>query len=98
MLNLEYAGYARQYMTIPIYAVALICILAFCFASDIMHERAHFITAAATLAGLSFIITVSVDNEHVKYGFLCLGVGGIYAACPLTLLVSLSPFLSFSLS
>jgi len=56
-------------MTIPIYVIALICVLVFCFASDIMHmhERGHFITAAATLAGLSFIINVSVNNEPVKY-------------------------------
>ena len=32
------------------------------------------------------ILAVSVDNNKVKYAFLCFAVGSVYAACPLTLL------------
>lgn len=84
--QMGYSGYMLQYMTIPVYAVALVCILFFSFLSDIYRDRANFISAASMLACISFIITVAVDNEKVKYAFLCFGVGGVYAACPLTLL------------
>ncbi|KAK7446295.1 hypothetical protein VKT23_014501 [Stygiomarasmius scandens] len=84
--QLGYSGYSKQYMTIPIYGVAFVCIVGFCFASDFMKERANFITAASLLATISFIICVAVDHGKAKYAFLCFGVGGVYAACPLTLL------------
>ncbi|KAI5119148.1 hypothetical protein M0805_005227 [Coniferiporia weirii] len=84
--QLGYTGYTKQYMTIPIYAVAFISILFFCFVSDIRKERGHYITIAAGIAAVSFIITVAVDDKKAKYAFLCFAVGGVYAACPLTLL------------
>lgn len=88
--QLGYKGYTAQFMTIPIYGVAFVCILSFCFVSDWRKERGNYITIAALVAGVSFIITVASTNKKVKYAFLCFGVGGIYAACPLTLLVSAS--------
>ncbi|KAJ6590694.1 major facilitator superfamily domain-containing protein [Mycena vulgaris] len=84
--QLGYKGTEKQFMTIPIYAVALVGILAFCFMSDIRKERGNYITAAACLSGISFIIVVAVDDKKVKYAFLCFAVAGIYAACPLTLM------------
>ncbi|KAJ7487834.1 major facilitator superfamily domain-containing protein [Mycena latifolia] len=84
--QLGYKGTEKQFMTIPIYAVALVGILAFCFVSDIRRERGNYITSAAVLSGISFIIVVAVDDKKVKYAFLCFAVAGIYAACPLTLL------------
>ncbi|KIM44203.1 hypothetical protein M413DRAFT_443232 [Hebeloma cylindrosporum] len=84
--QLGYRGYTAQFMTIPIYGVALVGILTFCFISDWRKERANYITASAALAGIGFIVTVAATNKKVKYAFLCFGVGGIYAACPLTLL------------
>ena len=84
--NLGYTGYTRQYLTIPIYAVAFVGILTFCFISDWRRERGHWVTITASIAAVSFIITVSVNNLKVKYAFLCFAVGGVYAACPLTLL------------
>lgn len=87
-----------------VYAVAAVFILAFCFGSDFARERGHFLTGTATIACVSFIIVVSVNDLHVKCkvsttqslnsvltliqpdGFLCLAVGGVYAACPLTLM------------
>lgn len=79
-----------HYQTIPIYGVALVGILTFCFLSDIHKERAHYITLTAAISCVSFIIIVAVNNQKVKYTFLCLAVAGVYAACPLTLLVRLS--------
>ncbi|EIM86072.1 MFS general substrate transporter [Stereum hirsutum FP-91666 SS1] len=84
--QLGYTGYTKQYMTIPIYGVALVGILTFCFLSDIHKERAHYITLTAAISCVSFIIIVAVNNQKVKYTFLCLAVAGVYAACPLTLL------------
>ncbi|KAL5513452.1 hypothetical protein ACEPAH_3851 [Sanghuangporus vaninii] len=84
--QLGYSGYMLQYMTIPIYAVALVGIVAFSFISDWRQERGHYITIAASVAFVSFIITVAVNNDKVKYAFLCFAVGAVYAVCPLTLL------------
>lgn len=84
--QLGYSGYVKQYMTIPVYAVAFLGILGFCFLSDWHKERGHYVTLTAAGGCLSFIITVAVDNRKVKYAFLCFAVGFVYASCPLTLL------------
>ncbi|PBK59974.1 MFS general substrate transporter [Armillaria solidipes] len=84
--QLGYTGYTKQYMTIPIYMVALVDIVFFCFLSDIRKERGNYVTITSLIAGVSFIITVAVDDQKVKYAFLCFAVAGIHAACPLTLL------------
>ncbi|ESK88485.1 mfs transporter [Moniliophthora roreri MCA 2997] len=84
--QLGYTGYRKQYMTIPIYTIALMFILVFCFTSDIRRERGNYVTLAALVASVSFIVTAAVNDDHIKYAFLCLAVGGVYAACPLTLL------------
>ncbi|KAF9269899.1 MFS general substrate transporter [Marasmius fiardii PR-910] len=84
--QLGYEGYDKQYMTIPIYMVALVFILFFCFLSDLRKERGNYVSITSLIAGVGFIITVAVNDNHVKYTFLCFAVGGVYAACPLTLL------------
>ncbi|KAG5652487.1 hypothetical protein H0H81_004843 [Sphagnurus paluster] len=81
-----YRGFHAQYMTIPVYAVAFVAILTFCFVSDWRKERGNYITLAACISGVSFVATVAASNLKVKYAFLCFAVGGVYAACPLTLL------------
>lgn len=53
-------------LAIPIYAVAAVFILAFCFGSDFAKERGHFLCGAAAFGCLSFIITVAVDDQKVK--------------------------------
>ncbi|KAK0187187.1 major facilitator superfamily domain-containing protein [Armillaria mellea] len=84
--QLGYTCYTKQYMTIPIYMVALVGIIFFCFLSDIRKERGNYVSITSLIAGISFIITVAVDNHKVKYAFLCFAVAGVYATCPLTLL------------
>ncbi|VDB86682.1 unnamed protein product [Peniophora sp. CBMAI 1063] len=84
--QLGYTDWMKQYMTIPVYAVAFVFILFFCHLSDRREDRATWITCTAGIATVSFIITVAVNNNKVKYAFLCFAVGGVYAACPLTLL------------
>ena len=85
--ELGYAGFTAQYMTIPIYMVALIGIVVFGFVSDWRKERGNYITIASTIACVSFIVVVASNNNRVKYTFLCFAVGAVYAACPLTILV-----------
>ena len=84
--HLGYSGYTLQYMTIPIYSVAFVGIIVFCFLSDWKKERALFISITGAIATVSFIITASASSLKVKYAFLCFAVGGVYAASPLTLL------------
>ena len=84
--QLGYSGFTLQYMTIPIYGVAFVGIVMFCFLSDWKKERALFLSITSGIAAVSFIITASIGNLKAKYAFLCFAVGGVYAACPLTLL------------
>jgi predicted MFS family arabinose efflux permease len=86
--QLGYKGFMAQYMTIPIYVVALVGIVMFCFLSDWRKDRGNYITLTSAIACVSFIIVVASNNNRVKYAFLCFAVGAVYAACPLTLLVS----------
>ena len=84
--HLGYRGHTLQFMTIPIYSVAFIGIVVFSVLSDWKKERALFVSLAAAIATLSFIITASASLPKVKYAFMCFAVGGVYAASPLTLL------------
>ncbi|KAF8237297.1 MFS general substrate transporter [Tricholoma matsutake] len=84
--ELGYKGFMAQYMTIPIYAVAFVGIIVFCFLSDWQKERGNYITLTSAIACVSFIVAVASNNNRVKYAFLCFAVGAVYAACPLTLL------------
>lgn len=78
-------GVTSQYMTIPIYIVAVVFILVIPFSSDLCKERGFHLAAAMGISALSFIVLIACQNYHVQYVFLCFGVGGIYASAPLAL-------------
>jgi MFS family permease len=81
--KLGYTGFHVQYMTAPIYAVALVAILFFCFSSDHFKERSFHLAGACSLAIVSFACLLGVLNNTGRYVLLCFGVAGVYAACPL---------------
>jgi MFS family permease len=85
--QLGYTGFTAQYMTIPIYMVAVVGIVVFGFISDWRKERGNYITILSAIGCVSFIVVVASNNNRVKYAFLCFAVGAVYAACPLTILV-----------
>lgn len=83
--SLGWTGYVGQYHTIPLYACAFVFILAFCFGADHFKKKPLFITVAASLATLFFIVVVAVPVNMVKYVFMILAFGCVYALPPLTL-------------
>ena len=61
-------------MTVPIYAVAMVIVLAACFSSDIRQERPKHIMAVAGLSVVSLAIVAGVKSDpHVRYAFLAFG-------------------------
>ncbi len=74
-----------QYMTIPIYMVAVIFILVIPFSSDLRKERGFHLAGAMAISAVSFIVLIACQHRKVQYAFLCFGVGGIYASAPLVL-------------
>ncbi|KAL1980915.1 hypothetical protein VTN96DRAFT_3335 [Rasamsonia emersonii] len=85
MAALGYKGMDVQYMTIPIYMVALVIVLVCCFSSDMQNERPKHIMAMATMSTVSLIIVAAVKNSKVRYAFLAFGAAGIWCCSPLTL-------------
>lgn len=78
-----YSGFHVQYMTAPIYAVALVAIVGFCFSSDYFKDRAFHCAAASSIAVVAFACMLGVLDHIGRYVLLCFGVAGVYAACPL---------------
>ncbi|KIM99148.1 hypothetical protein OIDMADRAFT_181575 [Oidiodendron maius Zn] len=85
MAALGYKGNMVQYMTIPIYCVALVIVLICCFSSDLQNERPKHIMVMASISTISLIIVAAVDNPKVRYAFLSFGAAGIWCCSPMTL-------------
>ncbi|KAK8850548.1 hypothetical protein IAR55_004466 [Kwoniella newhampshirensis] len=82
---LGWKGYVGQYHTIPLYASAFVCILGFCWGADYFKRKPLFITIAASLGTVFFIIVTATTNHMVQYVFLIFAFGCVYALPPLTL-------------
>jgi len=86
MEALGYEGTKSQFMTVPIYCVALVIVLCCCFSSDINQERPKHIMAMASLSVVSLIIVTTVTSSpKTRYAFLAFGASGIWACSPMTL-------------
>lgn len=85
MTSLGYKGRDAQFMTVPIYAVALVISVNGGFVADRTKQKAFVVMAACALATVSFIIVAAVDTSKVRYAFLCFGGAGIWTAVPVFL-------------
>lgn len=81
--SLGYTGFNVQYYTAPIYCVALVSIVGFCFSSDHFRERPFHLAGASAIAVACFAALLGVTDHTGRYVLLCFAVGGVYAACPL---------------
>ncbi|EJD54999.1 MFS general substrate transporter [Auricularia subglabra TFB-10046 SS5] len=82
---LGYSGHTAQFMTVPIYAVALTFSVAISISADRRRERAWHIAIPAFVATVCFIVEAAVLNHAARYTLLCFGAAGIYTAVPLIL-------------
>lgn len=86
MNSLGYTGHMAQYMTVPIYTVALVVGVAMGVNADRTGQKAWHVLAAAIWGSLSFIVCVTAKNHSaVRYAFICFAGAGIWSAIPIFL-------------
>jgi MFS family permease len=92
MTSLGYKGRDAQFMTVPIYCVALVVSVGMGWSADRTHQKAWHIVAATALSAVSFIICATVKKAVVRYAFICFGGAGIWTAVPLFLSYMVTQF------
>lgn len=69
--NLGYDSVTAQYMTIPIYLVAVVFSIAGSFSSDLFQERKYHICVFATMGCIASIVAAIILDPTVRYVMLC---------------------------
>ncbi|KAK2020662.1 major facilitator superfamily transporter [Colletotrichum zoysiae] len=95
-LTLGYGTVAAQYMTVPIYAVAAVCLNIVAWSSDRHVERRWHVAAPLALGFACSVVCAAVQAAVVRYVMICFVAAGIWSALPLVLswasgVVSLPP-------
>lgn len=84
-VTLGYKGTTAQYMTVPVYIVAAVCLNIAAYSADRLQERRWHVTVALTVGFIASIVCVTVTSPVVRYAMLCFVVVGIWTALPLIL-------------
>lgn len=84
-LTLGYDTVKAQYMTVPIYAVASVCLNIIAWSSDRHVERRWHITGALAIGFVASVVCAAVQNAVVRYVMICFVAVGIWSALPLIL-------------
>jgi len=74
-----------QYMTVPIYAVAAVCLNVLAWSSDRTGDRRWHITSALALGFVCSVVCAAVQTSVVRYVMICFVAVGIWSALPLIL-------------
>ncbi|KAI9634398.1 major facilitator superfamily transporter [Dioszegia hungarica] len=82
---LGYTGSQVQFMTVPIYFVALAIAMAAGFNADRTGQKAYHVMGACAAGCVSFIVCSTVSDFKVRYVFICFGGAGIWTAVPIYL-------------
>lgn len=83
--SLGYDDNTAQYMTIPIYMVAVVFSIGGAVSSDHFGDRKYHICAFSALGCIASVIAANVLNTTVRYVMLCLMAAGIWTALPMVL-------------
>ncbi|ELR08205.1 hypothetical protein VC83_08031 [Pseudogymnoascus destructans] len=83
--SLGYDTVKAQYMTVPVYAVATLCLNICAYSADRHEERTWHITSALSLGFISAMVCAIVETPVVRYVMLCFVASGIWSALPLIL-------------
>jgi MFS family permease len=81
-ITLGYETVTAQYMTIPIYLVATICLNIAAFSGDRLHERRWHVTGAMAFGCITALVCVFNNNPVVRYVMLCFVYSGTWMAIP----------------
>ncbi|KAM3515646.1 hypothetical protein MY11210_000824 [Beauveria gryllotalpidicola] len=84
-LTLGYDAVEAQYMTVPIYAVAAVCLNIIAWSSDRHIERRWHIAGALAIGFVGSVVCAAVHNAVVRYVMICFIAVGIWSAVPLIL-------------
>jgi hypothetical protein len=84
-VTLGYDTVEAQYMTIPIYAVASVCLNILAWSSDRHSERRWHITGALAVGFTCSVVCAVVQTAIVRYVMICFTAAGIWSALPLIL-------------
>ncbi|EFY99366.2 phthalate transporter [Metarhizium robertsii ARSEF 23] len=74
-----------QYMTVPIYVVAAVCLNILAWSSDRTGDRRWHITGALGLGFACSVVCAAVQTSIVRYVMVCFVAAGIWSALPLIL-------------
>jgi len=83
--SLGYATVTAQYMTVPVYAVATICLNIVAFSADRVGDRRWHITGSLTVGFVCALVCAIVQTPVVRYTMLCFVAAGIWSALPLVM-------------
>ncbi|BEJ12040.1 hypothetical protein CspHIS471_0205000 [Cutaneotrichosporon sp. HIS471] len=83
--TMGYEGRKLQFMTVPIYVVAMVVGCSAGVFADRTGMKAYTIVGGATLSVISFIICATVHIPQVRYAFICFGAAGIWTNIPIFL-------------
>ncbi|TXT11848.1 uncharacterized protein COLE_02258 [Cutaneotrichosporon oleaginosum] len=83
--TMGYSGRTLQFMTVPIYVVAMVVGCSAGVFADRTGMKAYTIVGGATLSVISFIICATVHVPQVRYAFICFGAAGIWTNIPIFL-------------
>jgi len=84
-LTLGYDKVTAQYMTVPIYAVASVCLNILAWSSDRAGERRWHIAGALAVGFACSVVCAAVQTPVVRYVMICFVASGIWSALPLIL-------------
>lgn len=83
--SLGYTTITAQYMTVPVYVVAAVCLNITAYSADRLGERRWHITGALCVGFVSALVCAIVHTPMVRYVMLCFVAAGIWTALPLIL-------------
>ncbi|TVY71267.1 MFS transporter prlL [Lachnellula suecica] len=81
--TLGYSTTKAQYMTVPVYAVATVCLNITAYSADHFNERRWHITGALAVGFICSLVCAIVQTAIVRYVMLCFVAAGIWTALPL---------------
>jgi hypothetical protein len=84
-VTLGYDTVTAQYMTVPIYAVAALCLNILAWSSDKHAERRWHITGALAVGFVCSTVCAAVEKAVVRYVMICFIAASIWSALPLIL-------------
>lgn len=83
--SMGYTSVHAQYMTIPIWMVGAVFLVALSWTSDKTGDRQFHVAGCLCLSFVCTIVCIAVNNAKVQYAMLCFYIAGLYTALPLIL-------------